>query len=104
LVVRYDTYRLQHVYLVYAVGTDEISSFDSIHGTRRFHTCARALRTSLDSSIHVQSGAAAEVNAFGQLVDRPPRSLGLSVLIHLGSSLLLFNIVGNQSRFPGMFW
>jgi hypothetical protein len=41
LVVRYDSYRLQHVYLVYAVGTDEISSFDSIHGTRHFHTGAR---------------------------------------------------------------
>ena len=40
LVVRYDAYRLQHVYLVYATG-DGILSYDSIHGTRRFHTNVR---------------------------------------------------------------
>jgi hypothetical protein len=42
LVVRYDASRLQHVYLVYATATDEIASFDSVHGTRRFHTEARS--------------------------------------------------------------
>jgi hypothetical protein len=41
LVVRYDAHRLQHVYLVYAIGTDEIFSFDSVHGTQRFHTGTR---------------------------------------------------------------
>jgi hypothetical protein len=40
LVVRYDAFQLQHVYLVYASG-DEIFSYDSIHGTRRFHTNVR---------------------------------------------------------------
>jgi hypothetical protein len=41
LVVRYDAYRLQHVYLVYAVGPGEILSFDSVHGTQRHHTDVR---------------------------------------------------------------
>jgi len=41
LVVRYDSRRLQHVYLVYAGGADQIFSFDSIHGTQRFHTRSR---------------------------------------------------------------
>ncbi len=42
LVVRYDARSLQHVYLVYALGTDELLSFDSIYGTRKFHTAARS--------------------------------------------------------------
>jgi hypothetical protein len=42
LVVRYDAHSLQHVYLVYALGNDELLSFDSIYGTRRFHTVSRS--------------------------------------------------------------
>jgi hypothetical protein len=42
LVVRYAADRLQHVYLVFAVGNDEIFAFDNSCGTRRFHTDVRS--------------------------------------------------------------
>jgi hypothetical protein len=45
LVVRYGPHQLQHVYLVYAGGADEILCFDSIHGTQLFHTGARTAST-----------------------------------------------------------